>query len=120
MDKFQWTRRKAVIVMSATGFIWSIIVCLGYNLFYFEYTLPNGATAQILDIFDYVSNNVLMPFLAICTCIMIGWVVKPRLLIGEIRMNGYKFHRKKLYIIMLRYVVPVLLTILLISATGIF
>ena len=86
----------------------------------FEYTLPNGAVAQILDIFDYISNNVLMPFLAICTCIMIGWVVKPRLLIGEIRMNGYEFHRKKLYIVMLRYVVPALLTILLISSTGIF
>jgi NSS family neurotransmitter:Na+ symporter len=120
MDKFNWSRRKSVIVMSATGFVWSIVVCLGYNVFYFEYTLPNGAVAQILDIFDYISNNVLMPFLAICTCIMIGWIVKPRLLIGEIRMNGYEFHRKKLYIVMLRYVVPVLLTILLISSTGIF
>ena len=120
MDKFGWSRRKAVIIMSATGFIWSIVVCLGYNVLYFEYTLPNGAVAQILDIFDYISNNVLMPFLAICTCIMIGWVVKPRLLIGEIRMNGYEFHRKKLYIVMLRYIVPVLLTILLVSATGIF
>ena len=80
----------------------------------------NGHECEMLDIFDYISNNVLMPFLAICTCIMIGWVVKPRLLIGEIRMNGYEFHRKKLYIIMLRYVVPVLLTILLVSSTGIF
>lgn len=116
MDRFGWTRRKSVLIMSSTGFIWSVIVCLGYNVFYFEYTLPNGATGQILDIFDYVSNNLLMPLLAILTCILIGWVVKPNLLVGEMRLNGYRFRRKALYIAMLKYVVPVLLTILLLSA----
>lgn len=120
IDKFHWSRKKSVIIVSFFGFLTSILVCQGYNNLYFEYTLPNGATAQILDIFDYVSNNVLMPFVAICTCILFGWIVKPRLLIGEMRMNGYAFHRKTLYIIMLRYVVPILLVILLIGAFGIY
>jgi NSS family neurotransmitter:Na+ symporter len=82
--------------------------------------LPNGVQAQILDIFDYVSNNLLMPILAICTCIAFGWVIKPRLLIGEIRLNGYPFKRKTMYIIMLRYIVPILLTILLMGAFGLY
>lgn len=120
MDKFHWRRRKAVIVMGLNGFFWSVIVCLGYNHLYFEYTLPNGAVGQILDIFDYVSNNVLMPLVAICTCILIGWVTDPRLLVGEIRLNGYRFRRKMMYIVMLKFVVPVLLTILLLSVTGLF
>ena len=113
MDKFNWSRKKSVLIMASTGFVWSVIVCLGYNVFYFDYTLPNGAVGQILDIFDYVSNNILMPVLAICTCILIGWVVKPDLLVGEMRMNGYRFRRKKMYIVMLKYVVPILLTVLL-------
>ena len=96
--------------------MWSVVVCLGYNVFYFEYTLPNGAMAQILDIFDYVSNNLLMPILAIFTCILVGWVVKPKLLVGEMRLNGYRFRRKKLYIVMLKYVVPIMLTVLLLTA----
>ena len=116
MDKFGWSRKKSVVVMSATCFVWSVLVCLGYNVLYFEYTLPNGAVGQLLDIFDYVSNNILMPILAICTCILIGWVVKPKLLVGEMRLNGYHFRRKPLYIVMLKYVVPILLTILLLSA----
>ena len=116
MDKFNWSRKKSVIIMASTGFVWSVIVCLGYNVFYFDYTLPNGAVGQILDIFDYVSNNVLMPVLAICTCILIGWVVKPNLLVGEMRLNGYRFRRKTLYIVMLKYVVPILLTVLLLTA----
>ena len=44
------------------------IVCLGYNLLYFEVTLPNGAVAQVLDILDYISNNILMPIVAFGTC----------------------------------------------------
>jgi NSS family neurotransmitter:Na+ symporter len=115
-DKFGWSRKKSVIIMTSTGFLWSIIVCLGYNVLYFEYTLPNGAVGQILDIFDYLSNNLLMPVLAILTCILIGWVAKPRLLVGEMRLNGYKFHRKRMYIVMLKYVVPILLAVLLLTA----
>ena len=95
-------------------------VSLGYNVLYFEYTLPNGATAQILDIFDYVSNNLLMPFISISTCILIGWVVKPNLLIGEMRLNGYQFKRKPIYIIMLKYIVPLILTVLLLGAFGLY
>lgn len=116
MDKFGWSRKKSVIIMASTGFVWSVVVCLGYNVLYFDYTLPNGAVGQILDIFDYVSNNILMPILAICTCILIGWVVKPNLLVGEMRLNGYRFRRKKMYIVMLKYVVPILLTVLLLTA----
>ena len=115
-DKFGWSRKKSVIIMTSTGFLWSIIVCLGYNVLYFEYTLPNGAVGQILDIFDYLSNNLLMPVLAILTCILSGWVAKPRLLVGEMRLNGYKFHRKRMYIVMLKYVVPILLAVLLLTA----
>lgn len=115
-DKFGWSRKKAVCVMSATELILSLVVCLGYNVWYFELPLPNGATAQILDIFDYVSNNVFMPVLAILTCILIGWVAKPRLLVGEMRLNGYKFRRKAMYLVMLKYVAPIMLTVLLVSA----
>ena len=120
MDKFGWSRTRSVCIMAGTGFFWSVIVCLGYNVFYFEYTLPNGAVGQILDIFDYCSNNLLMPFLSICTCVLFGWVVRPNLLVGEMRLNGYSFHRKYMYIVMLRFVVPVLLTILLLGSFGLW
>lgn len=118
MDKWGWSRKKSVIIMAASGFLWSVIVCLGYNIFYFEYTLPNGATAQLLDIFDYISNNLLMPILSIFTCILFGWIVRPNLLVGEMRLNGYSFHRKYLYIVMLRYFVPAILIFLLLGSFG--
>ena len=50
----------------------AVVVCLGYNVFYFELTLPSGATAQILDLMDYISNSFLMPFISFLTCIFVG------------------------------------------------
>ena len=120
IDAFRWSRRKSVIVIQSGALVAAVVVCLGYNLLYFEYELPNGAKAQILDIFDYVSNNLLMPIISICTCLLFGWVVKPRLLVGEIRLNGYSFERKRLYVILLRYIVPIILAVLLLGAFGVY
>ena len=120
IDRFGWSRNKAVVFEGIAAMVLGIIVCLGYNVFYFEATLPNGVTAQILDIFDYVSNYILMPVVAIGTCILVGWVIKPEALITEITRNGEHFARKNLYIIMVKYIAPILLTILLLGAFGVF
>ena len=113
------SRKKATVVESAIALVLSTVVCLGYNLLYFEIPLPNGSTGQILDIMDYLSNNVLMPLLAIGTCILIGWVLKPKVIIKEATKNGERFRRKGLYIVMVKYVAPVLLLALLLVSFGI-
>lgn len=120
IDRLHWSRKKAVLIMSSVAFAISIIVCLGYNKLYFEYTLPNGAVAQILDIFDYVSNNILMPVVGLLTCLLIGWVVKPKTVVDEITRNGEHFVRKTLYIIMIKFLCPVLLFVILLASFGIF
>ena len=120
MDKFKWSRKKSVLVMAGTTFVLSIVVCLGYNVFYFDLKLPNGSVGQILDIFDYVSNNILMPIVGFLTCILIGWVAKPKTVIEEVTLNGEKFGRKTLYVIMIKFVAPVLLFIILLTGFGVF
>ena len=116
MDKFRITRKKATLGVAAVAMVVGIIVCLGYNLFYFELMLPNSATpGQILDILDYVSNYVLMPVVAISTCILIGWVVT---VIDEVTLGGCRFGRKALYVVMVRFVTPVMLFLLLLQSLG--
>ena len=90
-----------------------------YNKLYFEVKLPNGETGQILDIVDYISNNLFMPIVAIGTCILIGWVVKPKMVIDEATINGEHFGRKGLYIAMVKFVAPILLLILLLGSVGV-
>ena len=119
MDRFSMTRSKSTILESSAAAVIGIIVCLGYNVLYFEKTLPNGATAQILDILDYISNNVFMPVVAIGTCILAGWVLKPGTIIAEATKNGETFGRRSLYVAMIKFIAPVLLVILLLMSLGI-
>ena len=114
------SRKKATVTEGIIALVLSTVVCLGYNVLYFDFKLPNGTVGQILDIMDYLSNNMLMPLLAIFTCILIGWVVKPKTIIEEVTRNGEKFGRKWLYIGMVKFVAPILLIILLLNSFGVF
>ena len=120
MDAFHLTRKKASVLVTIYTVIAGIIVCLGYNALYFEVTLPNGTIGQILDIMDYFSNNIFMPLVAFLTCILIGWVVKPKVIIDEVTQGKFKFQRKTLYIIMIKFVAPIMLLILLLQSIGLF
>ena len=119
IDRFKIVRFKATTIETIFTLVVGSVVCLGYNLLYFEVSLPNGTTGQILDIMDYISNNIFMPLVAIGTCILIGWIVKPKVIIDEVEKNGSKFRRKKLYIVMIKFIAPVLLLILLLNSIGI-
>jgi len=119
MDQFKISRVKATNLEGIIALIAGIFVCLGYNKLYFEVKLPNGATAQILDIMDYVSNNFFMPLVAIFTCILVGWVIKTEVLVDEITKNGEKFTRKPIYVVMVKFVAPVLLFVLFLKSIGV-
>lgn len=119
MDKFHLKRLHATLLETAIALVFGLIVCLGYNKLYFEVTLPNGAVAQVLDIMDYISNNVLMPMISIGTCILIGWVKGPQFIIDEAEKNGEKFGRAKLYTVMMKYIAPVMLFVLFLKSIGI-
>ena len=118
MDCFHLPRKVATVVTTLITLIGGVIVCLGYNIFYFELTLPNGGVAQVLDVMDYISNSVLMPIVAIATCIMVGWFIKPKTIIDEVTLGGLKFGREKLYVVMVKYVTPVMLLFLLLQSLG--
>lgn len=84
MDRFKISRKKATVIVTIFAMVIGVIVCLGYNKLYFELKLPNGSTAQILDILDYISNNCFMLLVGFLTFgILIGWVAKPKWVIVE-------------------------------------
>lgn len=119
MDKWHLSRKASASITSVYALVVGVIVCLGYNVLYFEYKLPTGATAQILDILDYISNSVLMPFVALVTCIVFGWIVKPKVIVDEVTKSGCRFGREKLYRVMIRYIAPVFLLVLLLQSLGV-
>ena len=118
MDGRNWTRRKSTIIVTIYALIGAVVVCLGYNVFYFDLTLPNGTVGQILDVMDYISNNCLMPLVALLTCILIGWIVKPKTIIDEVTQGVHPFRRRGLYVVMIKVIAPILLAILLVQSVG--
>lgn len=113
MERFGISRKAAcagtLIFALAVGIpvslgngIWSGIQILGMDL---------------LTFFDYLSNSVLMPLVALFTCILAGWVIGTKTITDEVTRNGEKFGRKRIYEIMIKYIAPVFLVIILISYT---
>lgn len=119
MDKFNLSRLRAALIETSVALLGGVAVCLGYSKWDFEVNLPTGAQARILDIMDYVSNNLLMPLVAIGTCILVGWVLKPKVVVDEVEKGGVKFGRRGLYLVMVKYIATVLLIILLLKSVGI-
>ena len=69
---------------------------------------------DFLTFFDYISNSVLMPIVAIGTCILIGWITGTKAIEDEITKNGENFKRRKIFRVMIKYIAPVCLFIILI------
>ena len=120
MSKTGASRKKTSFIIGVISAVASIIICLGYNVFYFELTLPNGAVGQILDIADYISNSFLMPLIALITSVFVGWVIKPQWIIDEMQRNGEKFSRKAMYVVMVKFITPVIMAVLFLQSTGFF
>ena len=59
-----------------------------------------------------------MPFYFIVVSNSIGWIIKPSWIVEEMELNGKKFSRKKLYNVMIRYIMPVIMVILFLQSTG--
>ena len=119
MEIFHIARKKAVLILTVIYLAASGIIALGYSVFYLEIPLPNGSVGQLLDLMDYISNSVMMPFIALLSTLLIGWIVTPDYVIDEIQRGGRNFRRKKLYRVMIRYIAPVMMLVLFLQSTGI-
>ena len=119
-DKLGWSRHKATLIVFICAVAIGVLPCLGFGVLDFIHI---GAMT-ILDIMDFVSNSILMPICALFTCILIGFVVKPKAVIDEATRNGEEFKSRNLFVVVIKWVSPICLVLILISsildALGIF
>ena len=107
MEIFHVGRKKVTLILTVIYLAASVIIALGYSI------------GQLLDIMDYISNSVMMPFICMLSTILIGWVVGPKWIIDEMETNGERFTRKKIYVVMIKYIAPVMMFVLFLQSTGI-
>ena len=114
-DATKCPRRKAIVIIIIYFAITVTLVNLGYNKLDFIQPLGEGTT--LLDFFDFLSNTVMMPIVAILTCIFVGWIIKPKEIIDEVKLSS-KFVLAKPWVIMIKFIAPILVAIILISYTA--
>lgn len=111
MEKFSIRRPAAVGIVTVFSIAVAVFVCLGYNVLDFVAI----AGYNIFGMLDFFANSLLLPVVAILTCLLIGWIVKPKVVIDEIEDGGHVFKMKKIYLFVLKYFAPVAITLILLS-----
>ena len=111
-DGTHWSRGKSLFAFSVFLIAAGAFINAGYNvLIWIE---PLGPGTQLLDFFDFLSNSVMMPIVALLTCIFVGWIIKPKEIINEVRASS-KFALAGPWTIMIKYIAPVLVIAILVA-----
>lgn len=110
-DKFGWNRKWTCLIVFLGCLVLGVPSSLGFGAW--GHILPLGM--DLLSFFDFISNSVMMPIVALLTCIFVGYVIKPVALIDEIEQTE-KFKAKTLFTVIIKYVAPICIVLILISS----
>lgn len=110
-DKLGWGRKVTCLVVFIGCIILGVPSALGYGA-WAEVTVFGMA---FLDFFDFISNSIIMPVVALLTCIFVGYILKPKALIEEMEIGG-KFSAKKLFTVVIKYIAPIFIVLILVSS----
>ncbi len=121
MDRFHFSRHKSLLLVCSPAALIGALVTVGYAQPW-RFLLPNREYGNLADLLDAWCNNILLPATALLTCILIGWIIKSSYVTDELSIGraDSPFRRRKLFPLMLCYICPVLLTVLLLQAFGVF
>lgn len=111
-DNLHWSRKVSTIVVAVGLLLLGIPSCLGYGPLASVQLLGKA----FLDFFDFISNSVMMPIVALLTCILVGHVVGTEVISQEVKVNGHAFKREKLFKVMIRWIAPILLVVILVTS----
>ncbi|MBE6625272.1 MAG: sodium-dependent transporter [Ruminococcaceae bacterium] len=111
MDKLKLKRWSACLLVFGACLLLGLPSALGFS----AWANVKILGMQFLDLFDFISNSILMPIVALATCIFVGFILKPKPLVEEAELSG-KFKAKKLFEIMIKWIAPVCILAILISS----
>jgi len=110
-DKFGWGRKFTCVIVFILCLSLGLPSSLGFGVW--DFITLNGMS--ILDMFDFATNSVIMPIVALLTCIFVGYVLKPSVLSEEIALTG-KFKKRRMFEVIIKYIAPVCILLILISS----
>lgn len=110
-DKLHWNRKVTCIVVALGAILIGIPSSLGFGVWESVQILG----FSILDFFDFISNSVLMPIVALFTCIFVGFVIKTKVISDEVKISS-AFKREKMFVVIIKYIAPIGIIAILVSS----
>ncbi|MCF6353225.1 MAG: sodium-dependent transporter [Cyclobacteriaceae bacterium] len=130
MDEKKWSRQKSAWVVGILAFVVGIpsaLTAIDGN-FFNEMTMPwfQGATVTgFFDILDTVFGTFFIVVVALMTSVYVGWVLDINTVVKHIGDGSEGFNKSymgivpsKVFIIMLKYVIPVTILMVLLNMVG--
>ena len=110
-DYFKTKRKSSTCAITVWALLLGSVSAFGYGRW--ESFKPFGMPA--LDFFDFSMNSILMPIVAALTCYFVGWVLSPKRILAECHRHGGATGFKYFYIVMVKFIAPLLVIAILIS-----
>lgn len=110
-DYFKTKRKSSTFAITLWALLLGSVSAFGYGRW--ESFKPFGMPA--LDFFDFSMNSILMPIVAALTCYFVGWVLSPKRILAECHRHGGATGFKYFYIVMVKFIAPLLVIAILIS-----
>ena len=112
-DRFGFKRKKSSLIVLGITLLIGVPTALGFG--------PLAALSiggmTLLDMFDFLSNSVLMPLVALGTCIFVGWIIGPKQITDELELTKpFKKGNKTVFNVMVKYIAPICLVLILVSS----
>ncbi len=110
-DKLKWSRRFTCAVVMIYAIIMGIPSSLGFGI----WDQVKILGMSILDFFDFLSNSIIMPIVALLTCLFVGFIVKPKAVVEEVKSSA-SFKAEKPYAVMIKWIAPICIIVILVSS----
>jgi len=111
-DKWKLGRRLSLVIVLVISILLGLLSCFGYSIWS---GVKLFGKLQFLDFFDFITNSVMMPIVALLTCIFITFIIKTKTIDDEVALSG-KFKMKRLFNVMIPYIAPICLLVILVFA----
>ena len=106
-------RRTACLIVFGVIFVLGTLSSLGFGVLGSIQIAGNS----ILDCFDFLANNILIPITAIITCVFAGWCINKEIIPKEIGLDKNKWLNRYFNVI-IKFVAPICIFVILV--TGLF
>lgn len=113
-DELHWSRGKCCLLMVVVMLVIGTASSFGYGIWDSVKILG----MQFLDFFDFLTNSVMMPIAALMTSLLVSRVIGVDKIEEEIRHGESAFRRKKIFVVMIKYLCPIFALIILASSVA--